>query len=56
MKVDIFKDDQFKLWVVRIVDDEGNQVGDCEYAQLKREAKQVGKEMLQDIKNGSHSC
>ncbi len=49
MKVDIFYDSQnFKLWVVRLVDSEGNQVGNCEYTPTKKLAKIYGNEMLKN--------
>jgi len=50
MKIDMYKDYQFKVWVVRIIDNEGNQIGDCDYAHLKKDAKELGLEMLREAK------
>lgn len=49
MKIDMYYDRPFRSWVIRILDSEGNQIGDCDYAYTKAEAKQCGKEMLEDL-------
>ena len=49
MKVDMYYDRPFRSWVIRILDGEGNQIGGCDYTYTKAEAKERGKEMLEDL-------
>jgi hypothetical protein len=51
LKSNKYYDRSWKVWVVRLLDEEGNQIGDCEYTKTKYEATQTEKQMMEDIKN-----
>lgn len=46
---DSFYDRTAKIWICRVVDKDGNQVGDCDYEPRKDLAEQTAKNMVEDM-------
>lgn len=50
-KIEVWYDKQFLSWVVQRKDENGNQIGDCEYFYLKSDAVKYAKEIKQKHPN-----
>lgn len=50
-RIEVWYDKQFSTWVVQKKDGKGNQIGDCEYIHLKKDAIEYGKEIKQEHPN-----
>ena len=50
LRADVFYDRQFRTWVSRVLDADGNQVVDCEYDHAKADALACAERMLEVAK------
>lgn len=46
---DTFYDRRSQVWVCRVIDEDGFQVGDCDYEPRKDLAEQTAKDMVEEM-------